>query len=156
MRKQGAASTLSRREMIGAHLHPVLAVLAVWLIATSPWVSMFRSFPSQPGWLDYAHVALGGLTLVLGLVYAVTVTGGGQLRQFLPGKAAGVTGVIEGVLLLALIVTGVTGALWLFTQGTASALDWRSWHIVAARVFIAAGVAHLLAVASHLLDFVRD
>ena len=66
------------------------------------------------------------------------------------------TGVIEGVLLLALIVTGVTGALWLFTQGTASALDWRSWHIVAARVFIAAGVAHLLAVASHLLDFVRD
>jgi hypothetical protein len=141
-----------RREVLNGHLHWVLAALAVWLVATSPWVSMLRRFPSPAGFFDYAHVVLGWIAFALGLVYAVTATGGGRLRQFLPGKTAAVTGVIEGLLLLTLIITGVTGALWFLTQGTADALAWRSWHTLAARVFVATAAAHLLAVAAHVLD----
>ena len=38
---------------------PALAMLAVWLVATSPWVSMLRRIPANAGFFDYAHVALG-------------------------------------------------------------------------------------------------
>jgi hypothetical protein len=137
-------------------LHAALAILAVWLIATSPWVSMLRRIPSGAGFFDYAHVALGWVALVLGLVYAVALLGGGQWRQFVPGKAAGITGVIEGLSLVAIVAAGATGAMWFLRQGSADAMAWRGWHIFAARILIGAGIAHLLAVASHLLDFVRD
>jgi hypothetical protein len=38
-------------------------------------------------------------------------------RQYVPGRAAGITGVIEGLLLIALIATGGTGAMWFLLQG---------------------------------------
>jgi hypothetical protein len=50
-------------------LHTALAVLALWLVATSPWVSMLRRVPASAGFFDYAHVALGGLALVVGVVW---------------------------------------------------------------------------------------
>ena len=55
-----------------------------------------------------------------------------------------------------LVVTGATGAVWFLLQGSSDAIAWRGWHILAARVLIGVGIAHLLAVASHLLDLVRD
>jgi hypothetical protein len=153
VRKSGVSSGLSRREIVNAHLHVVVALFVLWLIATSPWVSMLRRIPESAGFFDYAHVAIGWLALLLGMAYAVSVAGGGRLKQYLPGKAAGIGGVIEGLLLLALIVTGVTGALWFFTQGSADAVTWRSLHIYSARALLGVGVAHLVAVAAHLLDF---
>jgi hypothetical protein len=137
-------------------LHAALAVLALWLVATSPWVSMLRRIPSSAGFLDYAHVALGWLALVIGLVYAVVLLRGGRWKQYVPGKAAGITGVIEGLALVALIATGATGAIWFLVQGTSDAMAWRGWHILSARVLIGVGIAHVLAVASHLLDLLRD
>lgn len=153
MRKVGAPPGLARREIINAHLHVVVALFVVWLIATSPWVSMLRRIPSDAGFFDYAHVTVGWLTLLCSVLYAVTVAGGGRFRQYLPGKTAGLGGVIEGLLLLALLATAATGALWFFMQGSAEAITWRSLHIYSTRALIGLGVAHVLAVAAHLLDF---
>jgi len=137
-------------------LHAAVAVLALWLVATSPWVSMLRRIPSGAGFFDYAHVALGWLALVIGLVYAIALLRGGRWKQYVPGRAAGVTGAIEGLALVALVVTGATGAMWFLLQGSSDAVAWRGWHILSARALIGVGIAHLLAVASHLLDMVRD
>ena len=137
-------------------LHAALAALALWLVATSPWVSMLRRIPSGAGFFDYAHVALGWLALVIGLVYAIALLRGGRWKQYVPGRAAGVTGAIEGLALVALVVTGATGAMWFLLQGSSDAVAWRGWHILAARALICVGIAHLLAVSSHLLDMVRD
>lgn len=153
MRKAGATATHSRREIINAHLHVVVALFVVWLLATSPWVSMLRRIPESAGFFDYAHVTVGWLALLCGVIYAVSVAGGGRLKQYLPGRTAGIGGAIEGLLLVALIATGATGALWFFTQGSADAITWRSLHIYSARALIAVGIAHLVAVASHLIDF---
>jgi hypothetical protein len=70
-----------------------------------------------------------------------------------PGRAAGLTGVIEGLLLVAIVVTGATGAMWFLLQGSSDAIAWRGWHIASAWALIGVGIAHVLAVASHLLDF---
>jgi len=153
LHKAGAPSGLSRREVINARLHVVVALFVVWLVATSPWVSMLRRIPGDAGFFDYAHVVVGWLALVCGVLYAVSVAGGGRLRQYLPGRTAGIGGVIEGLLLLALLATALTGALWFFLQGSADAITWRSLHIYSARALIAVGVAHVVAVAAHLLDF---
>lgn len=133
-------------------LHAALAVLALWLVATSPWVSMLRRIPDDAGFFDYAHVALGWLALVVGLVYTVAVTRGGRWKQYAPGKAAGIAGLIEGLLLVAIVATGATGAMWFLLQGSSDAMTWRDWHILSARVLIGVGIAHVIAVASHLLD----
>ena len=58
--------------------------------------------------------------------------------------------------LLALIGAAASGVVWLLLQGSDAALTWRELHIVLARITIAAGVLHVLAVASHLLEFARD
>jgi len=137
-------------------LHTALAVLALWLVATSPWVSMLRRIPSGAVFFDYAHVALGWLALVIALVYAAALMRGSRWKQYVPGKAAGITGVIEGLLLVAIVVTGVTGAVWFLLQGSGDAIAWRGWHILSARALIGVGIAHLLAVDSHLLDLVRN
>jgi hypothetical protein len=153
VRKSGAPSGLSRREIINAHLHVLVALFVLWLIATSPWVSMLRRIPGDAGLFDYAHVAVGWLALLCGVLYALSVAGSGRLRQYLPGKTAGIGGVIEGLLLLALLATAATGALWFLLQGSAAAITWRGLHIYSARALIGLGIAHVLAVAAHLLDF---
>ena len=53
--------------------HFAVAALSLWLIGTSPWVAMFRRIPDGAGWLDYAHVALGFVTLLLAITYFVVV-----------------------------------------------------------------------------------
>jgi hypothetical protein len=64
--------------------------------------------------------------------------------------------VIEGLALVGIVATGVTGAIWFLLQGSSDAVAWRGWHILSVRALICAGIAHVLAVASHLLDLVRD
>ena len=177
MRKhQGAASNLSRREIVNAHLHPLLAVLALWLIATSPWVSMFRRFPAEPGFFDYAHAVAGALALLGALVYCVTVTQAARWKWFYPWAAGetgamardltgvlqgrvpgadgpGLYGAIKGLLLLA---AALTGAAWFVVQGSQAAVMVRGWHTAAVRVLIILLLVHVAAVASHLVELLRD
>jgi hypothetical protein len=171
--------TPAQREALNARLHLALAVLAVWLVATSPWVSMLRRIPASAGFLDHAHVALGWLALVLAVVYCVTLSPGGRWQWFFPwaaGQAAsigrdlagiargqvpaadgpGLYGAIKGLLLLALLATALTGAGWSLAQGSEAALGLRELHLGAVKVLLVTGAAHVLAVASHLLELLRD
>jgi len=159
--------------------HLAIALLTLWLLITSPWVSMLRRIPPSAGWLDYAHVALGMLTLVLGVVYAWSCTRGGRWRLYFPcapselrsvgrdlagllrgripsAEGGGLFGLIEGLLLLLLLATALTGAGWLATQGSDAALAWREYHALAARGLIGLLVLHVVTVSLHLLDFLRD
>ena len=159
-------------------LHLAVALTALWLIGTSPWVAMLRRVPASAGWLDRAHVVVGWAGLVLGFLYAAACLCGGGWRRLLPWNPDGIAGVgrdvaglargqvpsaegvglfsaIEGLLLLALLVAGVAGAGWFLAQGGDTALAWRSVHVVAARVLIGLVVLHVAAVASHLVDFAR-
>ena len=83
--------------------------------------------------------------------------GAGLLRGRLPAaESGGLFGLIEGLLLVVLAITGITGAAWLATQGSNDALAWREYHLYAARGFIVLLVLHVVTVSLHLIDFVRD
>ena len=168
-----------RLERLGNLQHAAVAMLALWLVATSPWLAMLRRIPAGAGWLDYAHVGLGCAALLLCVTYGWTCTREGKWRLYFPVTAArlgsvasdlggllrgrlpaaesgGLFGLIEGLLLLALAITGMTGAAWLATQGSNEAVAWRECHVYAARGFIVLLVLHVASVSLHLLDFVRD
>lgn len=159
--------------------HAAVAVLVAWLLLTSPWVAMLRRVPEEAGFLTQAHVALGLVALVLAATYAGSCVRAGGWRLYFPwatgdlrmvgrdlaglvrgripsADGGGLYAAIEGLLLVALFVTAVTGGGWFAAQGSDAALDWRGWHIVAARTLAALVVLHLLTVTSHLVDFVRD
>lgn len=159
--------------------HFSVALLTVWLLLTSPWVSMFRRIPPSAGWLDYVHVVAGLLALVLGVAYAWSCTRGGGWRLYFPwspsllpgvgrdlagllhgrvpsAEGGGLIGLIEGLLLVFLVATALTGAAWLATQGSDAALAWRGYHAVAAQGLIGLLVLHVVTVSLHLLDLLRD
>lgn len=71
-------------------------------------------------------------------------------------EGGGLFGFIEGLLLLALVATAVTGAAWFLAQGSSEALAWRASHVFAARGLIGLLALHVVTVSLHLLDFVRD
>jgi cytochrome b561 len=159
--------------------HFAVAALSLWLIGTSPWIAMFRRIPDGAGWLDYAHVALGFVTLLLAITYTWACTRQGRWRLYFPwtprliggpardlgglfrgqipaAESGGLFGLIEGLLLVALLLTAASGAAWFFAQGSGDALAWRQFHIYAARSMIGLLVLHVVTVSLHLLDFVRD
>jgi cytochrome b561 len=159
--------------------HLAVAVLSLWLVLTSPWVSMLRRIPSGAGWLDYAHVAIGCVVLLLAVTYTWSCTRDGSWRLYFPyapaqagsvgrdlagllrgripaAEGGGLFGLVEGLLLLLLVATAATGAAWLLTQGSGDSLVWRDYHILAARGLIVLLVLHVLTVATHLLEFLRD
>lgn len=159
--------------------HFAVTVLSLWLIVSSPWITMLRRIPAGAGWLDYAHVVLGFVTLVLAITYSWTCTRQGRWRLYFPwtprlfagvsrdlgglfrgtipaAESGGLFGFIEGLLLVALTLTAASGAAWFFTQGTDEALDWRSCHVGAARVLLSLLVLHVVSVSLHLLDFATD
>jgi hypothetical protein len=159
--------------------HLLVALLSAWLILTSPWISMLRRIPAGAGWLDYAHVALGFVTLPLAVAYAIACSRGGGWRLYFPFLAGemgavgrdlggllrgripateggGLFALVEGLLLLALLVTAATGAAWFAAQGTGDALAWREWHLHAARGLAGLILLHVVTVSLHLLDFVRN
>jgi hypothetical protein len=172
-------SAAPRAEGFAARQHVPLALLVVFLLASSPWLGMRKSIPADAGWVDYAHVGLGLAALALSLVYAYACLHGRRWRLYLPwlaGRAGGIVrdlaglgrgrlpsaeggglyAALEGLLLLALLAAGVTGAGWLFVQGTADALAWREVHVLAARCVLGLLVAHVVTVSLHLLDFLRN
>ena len=165
-------------ESVVNRLHLAVALTALWLIGTSPWIGMLRRVPASAGWIDRAHVAVGWAGLLLGLLYALACMLGGGWRRLFPWTAGGLAGVgrdlagmaggqlpsaegaglysaIEGLLLVALVVAGIAGAGWYLAQGGDTALAWRGVHVISARVLIGLLVLHVVAVASHLLDFAR-
>jgi hypothetical protein len=156
-----------------------VAALSIWLTVTSPWLAMLRRIPAGAGWLDWSHVVTGLAALALAAAYAWTCVRherrrlyfpwrppqspavardvAGLLRGRLPAaEGGGLIGLIEGLLVLALLATGLTGLGWLLAQGGEQALGWRAAHIGCARAFMVLLVAHVVTVAFHLLDFVRD
>lgn len=164
---------------LAASQHLLVALLSAWLIITSPWVHLLRRIPRSAGVLDYAHVVLGLLALLLALSYTASCVRRGGWRLYFPwlsgdlgqvgrelrglahgevptAEGGGLFALIEGLLLLALLVTAFTGAGWLLAQGSAEALDWRQYHILAARGMIVLLVLHVLSVSLHLLDFIRE
>ena len=137
---------------VAEKLHLLVAVLAVWLVATSPWVSMLGKMPREPGFFTLAHAYVGLAALLFALGYLFDCVRDGAWRLNFPWASGEVRSVVED---LRGIFRGRVPA-WSWTEGTAAALDWRGAHLVAVRVFIALAILHIVAVALHLLDFVRD
>jgi cytochrome b561 len=159
--------------------HLALVLLTLWLLLTSPWIAMYRRVPADAGWLDHAHLVLGFLTLVLTLAYLWATGRGGRWRLYVPvnraqrleigrdlqgllrgripaAEGGGLFGLIEGLLLLALLATALTGTAWFLTQGSADALAWRDHHAWAVRAMVVFLVLHAVSVSLHLLEFLRD
>jgi len=158
--------------------HLLLALLCSWLILSSPWVALLRRLPEDAGLLDRSHVALGLVACLLSVTYLAGCVRGGRWKLYFPwlagqvrsmardlrgllrgripaAEGGGLFAAIEGLALLALLVTAATGATWFLAQDTASALDWRSWHIVAARSFTALLLLHVITVSLHLVELAR-
>jgi cytochrome b561 len=156
-------------------LHLAVVLLCAWLFVTSPWVAMLRRIPAGAGWLDWAHVITGLVALAIAVLYLWVCTRDGGRRSYMPWLAGqwrpvardlggvlrgrlpsaepgGLFAVIEGLLLVALLVVALTGAAWFVLQGSAEAVACRAVHIVAARVLLGLIVAHVLAVASHVIE----
>jgi hypothetical protein len=159
--------------------HGLLILLLVWLIFTSPWVHLYNRWPASPGLWVWAHAVLGLVALALGLGFALTSALQARLPQYFPwalgrlgplwadlrglfrlqipgNEGAGLFSIIKGLLLLALLATGLSGAMWLWSAGSQDAVAWRGWHTISVRVLIWALVAHVLATLAHLLDFMRQ
>jgi hypothetical protein len=166
-------------EKLTARQHLAVALLSTWLIATSPWIVMLRRVPREAGFLDYSHVVLGFVTLAIAITYTVTCTRAGRWRLYFPwlagqlgavgrdasgllrgripaAEGGGLFGLIEGLLLVLLLATAVTGAVWFAMEGSQEALAWRSQHIFAARGLVVFLVLHVISVSLHLVDFIRD
>jgi hypothetical protein len=164
---------------LAARQHLVLALLTAWLFLTSPWVHLYRRIPRNAGWLDLSHVVLGVVTTLLALsftlyclrragwrVYFPWLSGelglvGRELKGLFRGElpsadGGGLFALIEGLLLLTMLATGLSGVAWLLVQNTPEALAWRSYHILAARCTLAALVLHIIAVSLHLRDFMGE
>lgn len=160
-------------------LHLGVALAAAWLIFSSPWIGMYQQMPDEPGFFNLSHVVVGFAALLMGAVYAVACAQGGRWREYFPWlggnlgavgrdvsgilrgrlptvEGGGLFAMIEGLLLLALLAAGITGAVWFFALGSETAVAWRDHHILAARGCAAFVLLHFIGVALHLLDFVRD
>jgi len=175
----GASEPVRLLDRLNGALHLGVAVTSIWLVLGSPWVAMYDRLPASAGFGDLAHVGAGVAALPIGLAYLAGCLGGERRRELYPWLGGDLTAVgrdlagifrgrvptvegggllplLEGLLLLALVIAGLTGALWLATQGAELAATLREQHIVVARVFIALLVLHVAGVALHLLDFIRD
>ncbi len=166
-------------DRLGNPLHLLIALACTWLVASSPWIGLYETLPDAPGALNLGHVVLGLAVLPLAIVYFAACTLGGRWRLYFPWAAGQFSGIgrdlagigrgerpgseggglfatVEGLLLLALLVTAVTGALWFLGRDTDAAVTWRGHHILAARALTGLMVAHVIAVSLHFVDLVRD
>lgn len=157
----------------------LVAALSAWLILTSPWVHMLRQVPRNAGFLDYAHIAVGLIVLVLAVTFTVSCLQFGRWRHYFPwlagnfsplgrdlrdllrgnipsAEGSGLFGAIKGLLLVSLLATALTGAGWLWFAGGPEAMHWRSYHVVAAQLMIIFYVLHIIAASLHLLEFIRE
>lgn len=166
-------------ERLAGTLHVLLALGSVWLLASSPWLHMYSRLPRAAAWADLAHVGVGVVVALLLPLYLLHCGQGPRWRLYFPWLAGsmgavrrdlsgllrgrlpaveggGLFAMLEGLLLLALLATGLTGLGWLAVQGSPVAMDWADVHTLCARVFAGLLLLHVLAVGSHLIDLVRD
>lgn len=166
-------------ERIANPLHGAVALVTTWLVASSPWVELYKVLPPDAGWVTRLHVWAGLAALALGAVYLAVCARGARWRMYFPWaggqmsavrrdvagifrgevpsvEGGGLLALIEGLLLLFLLAAGLTGALWFLASGSSEAVAWRAWHIGAARAAVALLVLHVVSVSLHLLEFVRD
>lgn len=159
--------------------HGLLILLIAWLIATSPWVHLYNRIPPSPTFWVWSHLILGVIALVLTVTFTTTCLAQGRLRHYFPwafgrfrplfsdlsglvrlriptNEGGGLFGVIKGLLLLALLATAVTGAMWWWNEGTRAAVAWRGWHLDAVRYLVVFLVLHIIATIAHLVDFMRQ
>jgi len=167
------------RDRLTGRLHVAVALLAAWLIFTSPWIAMYRRLPTNASWLDLTHVGFGFVAFALAALYLYACTRAGRWRLYFPwlagqggtairelggllkgsipsAEGGGLFAVIEGLALLALFVTAATGAAWFALQGTSEALTWREVHGVTARILTGLVALHVVTVSLHLLELIRD
>lgn len=177
-------STKSQRfALLVTHLtstcHKVLILACSYLIFTSPWVFMARKLMPKTTWWNTAHVYLGLFTALLSLFFIISNLSHGKWKLFFPWLCAdikplltdifnifkgrmpmsggcGLFSCIEGLGLIALFGTGLTGTFWFFTQGTADALFWRGIHINFAMGFIVYFIIHIICALSHLIEFLKN
>ena len=76
--------TSEGRDRLVNRQHAVAALLATWLIVTSPWVAMLGKVPQGAGFLDYAHIVAGLLALLVSVSYAISCVRGGGWRLYFP------------------------------------------------------------------------
>ena len=159
--------------------HWLAAALSVWLIVTSPWISMRRIVPENPAFWDWTHIIFGLALVAIGIIYLATNLIDGRWRERFPWAAgnlsevksdlkaiaklkvpsaggAGLFSLIQGLLLVLLLATAATGLGWLLADGSRAALAWREWHILVANIFAWLLALHVVASTLHLLDFLRD
>ena len=170
---------MSLPDRITNPLHALIALVSTSLVFASPWLGMYHRMSDAPGFINLTHVALGWMLLPATALYFAVCVQGGRWRQYFPwlagqfgalrrdvagvfkgerpaGEGGGLFATIEGLLLLVLLATACTGALWFLSQGSDAAVLWRDHHILAARGFAVLFLLHVIAVSLHLLDFVRD
>lgn len=159
--------------------HVMLLLLTSYLIITSAWVMLGRSLRDNASFWDITHVYLGLATAILSISFFIrNVTHGkwrqyfawlildvSQINQDIVGLASkripvaggkGLFSLVEGLGMLLLLATSITGVFWFINQGDASALTWRSYHQLFAKGFIGFILVHLVFACLHLLDFIRD
>jgi hypothetical protein len=170
---------LALLDRLNGPLHLGTALAGTWLLTSSPWLGMYHRMPGAPDWVNLGHVAVGFAALLLGAAYSGGCVQGERWREYFPWVAGdfgavgrdlsgllrgrlptvesgGLLPLLEGLLLLALLAAGLTGAAWFFAQASDAAVALRAQHIVAARAFGVLLFAHLIGVALNLLDFVRE
>jgi len=159
--------------------HLVVLLLSLWLVLTSPWITMRKGIPESAGFLDWAHVALGLVLVPLSITYFATNVLGGRWREYFPWLAgdfsgltkdlagipkgrlpqpggAGLFSLIEGLVLVLLVAAALTGLGWFLLEGSRAAMAWRDWHIVTADVLVAGMILHAVAASLHLLEFLLE
>jgi len=166
-------------ERLANPLHLLIALLVVWLIASSPWIGMYDRMPDAPGIINLSHIVGGIAVLAMTLVYGLACSYDGRWRLYFPwlagdlaaiesdiagivrgerptSEGSGLFAAIEGLLLLTVLLVALTGAAWFVVQGSVVAPAWREAHIVAARCAAGLTLLHLVGVSFHLADFVRE
>lgn len=166
-------------DRVSGPLHATLAPACLWLLFTSPWVAMYREVPQAARWADLAHVWIGLATLPLAAFYLLACAGPSLWRSYFPwiagdfdglsrdigglfrgqrpmNEGGGLFAAIEGLVLLALVVTAGSGALWFAAQGAEAAVALRAFHVGAAHAFAVLLGLHVVAASLHLVDLVRN
>lgn len=162
-----------------AHLHVWIVICSTLLVCTSPWIFIGRSLRSHASIWDYLHVYLGLFCAFLGGLFLVRNTLQGkwhlyfgwlmgdwaQLKQDIVGitrgklpvaGGKGLFSTVEGMGMLLLVATGLTGGVWFIYQDTAVAMEWRTYHQIFAQAFIAFLVIHIVLAATHIIEFIRQ
>ena len=166
-------------EWLNKHLHLSVMFITVFLVFSSPWLFMSRKLTSHGSWINVAHVYLGIVVTFLSLCFLIIHCINGYWKQFFPwlkgdisplkndlknifkgrfpvAGGRGLFSCIEGIGLLTLLATGLTGCLWFAIQGTTDAMYWRSIHSHFAVGFIVYLGMHFVCALSHCLAFLRN